>query len=62
MSSSRFWIELAFEDGKGIAGLADFQVRSWTGWHHHITMTLMAMQYILTLMLDMGEKGEKDSI
>ena len=58
MSGSRFWIERAFEDGKGIAGLADFQVRSWTGWHHHITMTLLAMLYILTLMLDMGEKAE----
>jgi len=58
MSSSRFWIERAFEDGKGIAGLADYQVRSWTGWHHHMTMTLLAMLYILMLMLDMGEKAE----
>ena len=58
MSGSRFWIERSFEDGKGIAGLADFQVRSWMGWHHHMTMTLLAMLYILTLMLDMGEKAE----
>lgn len=58
MSGSRFWIERAFEDGKGIAGLADYQVRSWTGWHHHMTITLLAMLYILTLMLDMGEKAE----
>lgn len=58
MSGSRYWIERAFEDGKGIVGLADYQVRSWTGWHHHITMTLLAMLYILMLTLDMGEKAD----
>ena len=58
MSGSRYWIERAFEDGKGIAGLADYQVRSWTGWHHHMTMTLLAMLYILMLMMDFGEKAD----
>jgi len=58
MSCSRFWIERAFEDGKGIAGLADYQVRSWTGWHHHMTMTLMAMLFILMLMLDMSDLAD----
>ena len=57
MSHSRFWIERAFEDGKGIAGLADYQVRSWTGWHHHITVSLLAMLVILMLNIDMGEKA-----
>ena len=58
MSGSRYWIERTFEDGKGIAGLADYQVRSWTGWHHHMTMTLLAMLYILMLMMDLGEKAD----
>lgn len=58
MSASRYWIERAFEDGKGIAGLADYQVRGWTGWHHHMTMTLLAMLLLLLLTLDMGEKAE----
>jgi len=55
MSGSRFWIERAFEDGKGIAGLQDFQVRSWTGWHHHMTMTFLAMLYLMTLSIDLGK-------
>ncbi len=58
MSGSRYWIERTFEDGKGIAGLADYQVRSWTGWHHHITMTLLAMLYIMLITIDMGKKAE----
>jgi SRSO17 transposase len=56
MSGSRYWIERTFEDGKGIAGLADYQVRSWTGWHHHMTMTILAMLYLMSLTIDLGKK------
>ena len=58
MSGSRYWIERTFEDGKGIAGLADYQVRSWTGWHHHMTMTLLAMLYLMSLTIDLGKNVE----
>ena len=58
MSGSRYWIERTFEDGKGIAGLADYQVRNWTGWHHHMTMTLLAMLYIMSATIDLGKKAE----
>ncbi len=58
MSGSRYWIERTFEDGKGIAGLADYQVRSWTGWHHHMTMTLLAMLYLMSLSIDLGKKAD----
>jgi SRSO17 transposase len=58
MSGSRYWIERTFEDGKGIAGLADYQIRSWTGWHHHMTMTLLAMLYLMSLTIDLGKKAE----
>jgi SRSO17 transposase len=58
MSCSRYWIERAFEDAKGIAGLADYEVRSWTGWHHHITMSMLAMLALLMLDLQMGKKTD----
>lgn len=58
MSGSRYWIERTFEDGKGIAGLADYQVRSWTGWHHHMTITLLAMLYLMVLSIDLGKKAD----
>src|SRR5450756_1814517 len=41
MSCSRYWIERALEDAKGEAGMADYQVRGWTGWHHHMVMTCL---------------------
>ena len=58
MSGSRYWIERTFEDGKGIAGLADYQVRSWTGWHHHMTITILAMLYLMVLSIDLGKKAD----
>ena len=41
--STRYWVERALEDAKGIAGMDEYQVISWRAWHHHITMVLLAM-------------------
>jgi SRSO17 transposase len=32
----------AFEAAKQEVGLADYEVRSWTGWHRHVTLALLA--------------------
>jgi SRSO17 transposase len=58
MSGSRYWIERTFQDGTGIAGLKDHQVRSWTGWHHHMTMTMLAMLYLMLLTIKLGRKAD----
>jgi hypothetical protein len=34
-------IEEDFRNAKSEAGLADYQVRNWFGWHHHVTMSLV---------------------
>lgn len=39
-------IEECFERGKGEAGMADYEVRNWTGWHHHQTMSLIASWFL----------------
>ena len=57
MSHSRFWMETAIQDAKGQAGLADYQIRSWRGWHHHMTMTILAMLFLLELHLDWKPKA-----
>lgn len=38
----RWSIEGAFESAKQEVGLADYEVRSWTGWHRHVTLSLLA--------------------
>jgi SRSO17 transposase len=46
MQAQRFWIERAFQDAKGELGMAQYEVRGWRGWHHHITMVCLAMLFL----------------
>jgi SRSO17 transposase len=39
-------IEECLKRAKGEAGLADYQVRSWEGWHHHQTLALLATWFL----------------
>jgi len=48
MQRQRYWIERAFEDGKSECGMADYQVRKWNAWHHHMALVMMAMLFMLT--------------
>jgi SRSO17 transposase len=47
MQRQRFWIERMFEDGKSESGLADYQIRGWRAWHHHMALVMMAMLFML---------------
>ncbi|MES2875271.1 MAG: IS701 family transposase, partial [Bacteroidota bacterium] len=43
----RYWIERAIQDCKDTLGMTDYQVRTWQAWYHHITLTIMALHYML---------------
>jgi len=45
-------IEEDFHQAKGQCGLADYQVRNWYGWHHHVTMSFVASWCLTQEMLD----------
>ena len=40
-------IEQCFQRSKSEAGLADYEVRNWKGWHHHQTLSLLATWFIV---------------
>jgi SRSO17 transposase len=42
----RHRIEEVFEAGNGEAGLDHYEVRSWVGWHHHMTLSLVALWFL----------------
>jgi SRSO17 transposase len=42
----RHRIEEFFGAGKGDAGLGHYEVRSWVGWHHHMTLAMVAMWFL----------------
>jgi SRSO17 transposase len=43
----RYWVERALQNGKSEVGLGDYQVRQWQGWHHHMTLCLMTLLFML---------------
>jgi SRSO17 transposase len=56
IASARWTIETGFEQAKGEAGLDEYEVRSWAGWHHHITLALLASLFLLQVRGDWGGK------
>jgi hypothetical protein len=49
-------IETEFETAKGETGLDEYEVRRWAGWHHHLTLALLAGAFLLTMQQEWGEK------
>jgi len=47
MQSERYWVERTFQDTIDLAGMADYQVRNWQAWHHHVALVLLAMLWII---------------
>ena len=50
-------IEECLQRAKGEAGLADYQVRTWEGWHHHQTLAVLAT-WFLTQEARRGKKTD----
>ena len=48
----RWPIESLFEQGKGEVGLDQYEVRSWIGWHRHITLSMFALAYLAVVRKD----------
>jgi SRSO17 transposase len=49
VSGMRWPIETCFKVGKQVLGMGDYEVRSWRGWHHHMTLVLLAMGFLVRL-------------
>lgn len=52
VAGTRWMIETCFEQGKQEVGLGQYQVRSWTGWHRHITLSMLALAYLVVMRKD----------
>lgn len=46
MQAARHFVERAFEDAKGACGMADYQVRGWHAWHHHMALVMVALMFL----------------
>jgi len=57
MQGQRHWIERGFQDAKSQLGMADYEVRKWRGWHHHMAMVALAMLFLLKERVEHAESA-----
>jgi len=50
-------VERCLQRGKSEVGLAEYQVRTWSGWHHHQALSLIAA-WFLVQEARRGKKGD----
>lgn len=58
-AKSRGRIEQCLQRAKSETGLADYETRTWQGWHHHQTLSLLASWFLVLERLR-GEKKDAD--
>ena len=46
VQAQRFWIGHAFHEAKSQLGMAQYQVRVWKGWHHHMALEALATVFM----------------
>ncbi len=54
---ARHRVEELLQEGKGEIGLGHYEVRSWVGWHHHMTLSLLALWFLQLERLRLGGKN-----
>jgi SRSO17 transposase len=60
IAGMRWTIEACFEAAKGEVGLDHYEVRSWTGWHRHITLAMLAHAYLAVVrQAAAGGRGQR---
>jgi len=59
LSGMRWPIETCFENGKQEVGFGDYQLRSWAGWHHHMTLCILAHFFLVRLQIRLKDQAPK---
>lgn len=49
VSGMRWPIESCFKEGKQHLGMGDYEVRTFLGWHHHMTLVMLAHHFLVGL-------------
>ena len=58
VACTRHRVEEFFEDGKSYLGMAQYETRSWAGWHHHMTLVGLGHLFI-TLARSASQKKSR---
>src|SRR3954451_12305550 len=56
VACTRHEVEAYLEDAKSYLGMAQYETRSWIGWHHHMSLVSMAHLFITLTCRDLKKK------
>jgi SRSO17 transposase len=60
VSGMRWPVETALEEAKGAVGMDHYETRSWLGWHHHMTLSILGHLVLVRLQLIFQKKSRLD--
>ena len=56
VTGMRCRVEEFFEDAKGQLGMTQYEARSWTSWHHHMSLVALAHLFVTQTRRDLRRK------
>jgi SRSO17 transposase len=56
VACTRHAVEDYFEDAKSYLGMAQYETRSWFGWHHHMSLVAIAHLFVTLTRRALGKK------
>ncbi|HZY87694.1 MAG TPA: IS701 family transposase [Gemmataceae bacterium] len=56
VSGCRFRVEEFLEEGKSYLGMAQYEARAWSSWHHHMSLVALAHLYVTLTRLRLKKK------
>jgi len=57
VAGTRWQIEVAFEAAKQECGLDEYEVRGWTAWHRHVTLSMLAHAFLAVVRATERKRG-----
>lgn len=61
VSGLRWPVEHIFEVAKQELGMGDYEVRSWPGWHHHMTLVTLAHFFLVRMQVRLKKTPDADT-
>jgi SRSO17 transposase len=56
VACTRYRVEEFLEDAKTYLGMTQYETRSWTGWHHHMSLVALAHLFITLVRKDLRKE------
>ena len=60
VSGLRWPVETGLKENKGAVGMDQYETRTWLGWHHQMTLSILAHLFLVRLQLVIQKKSGVD--